>query len=346
MISDSSVTDFVKKFLGSKGISSKKITFQKLAGDGSIRLFQRFIPEGCDTSFIIMENTPENVLLEKENLSYLKIGNHLYKKGLAVPEIFDFDLKKGLFILEDLGDINLQKAVSLLNDPIKLYEQILEFLFKLQVEGASGFDPEYCYQTKRYDRYVMRRYESEYFRDSFLINYLGINKDLTGLEMTFDFLASKASYPKSNFFLHRDFQSRNIMICNGKIKILDWQGARLGPLAYDLASLVIDPYTDLSDITKKNIYESYFLLLKESRSVELSSFEESFPYLAIQRNLQILGAFAYLSKIRKKPYFEAFIPTALYSLNSLLVESGDSQLLPLREILNEIIISIKEENDG
>ena len=293
-----------------------------------------------------MENIPRNVSLEKENLSYLKIGNHLYKKGLPVPEIYDFDLKKGLFILEDLGDTNLQQVVSSLDDPIKPYEQILEILFKLQVEGASGFDPNHCYQTKRYDRYVMRRYESEYFRDSFLINYLGINKDLTGLEMTFDFLASKASCSESNFFLHRDFQSRNIMICNGKISLLDWQGARLGPLAYDLASLIIDPYTSLSHVVKRKIYESYFLLLKGNKSVDASSVEESFPYLAIQRNLQILGAFAYLSKIRKKSYFEAFIPIALDSLNNLLSEFSDNHLSPLREILNDIVISKQEDNDG
>lgn len=343
MSRDPSIIEFIKYFLKGRGITSKKIVFQKLAGDGSIRFFQRIIPDGYNRSFILMENTPENISLEKENLSYLKIGRHLYKKGLPVPEIFDFNLKKGWFILEDLGDTNLQHELSLHNDPMRLYEKILEILFKLQIEGALGFDTEYCCQTERYDRHVMRRYESEYFRDSFLVKYLGISGNLKVLDPVFDFIASEASQAEDIFFLHRDFQSRNIMIFNKEIRILDWQGARLGPLAYDPASLIIDPYTNLSAVMKRKVYELYLLILKDSKSVNVGSFEKSFPYLAIQRNLQILGAFAFLSQIRKKVYFDAFIAPALNSLNSLLAEMDNSQFSPLKEILNEISLSRKEE---
>jgi len=150
-------------------------------------------------------------------------------------------------------------------------------------------------------------------------------------------LAETASGAEIDFFLHRDFQSRNIMVSAGKIGILDWQGGRLGPLGYDLASLLIDPYTELSPHDRNEVYRSYLLLIKEHEPGWIEPFKRYFPYLAIQRNLQILGAFSFLTKIRGKRYFEAYIPAALTTLYELLVQVKDPKLSPLEDIVKDIL---------
>jgi len=179
----------------------------------------------------------------------------------------------------------------------------------------------------------------EYLKEAFLGIYHGLDKDRPELESGFEHLIEEASKAEARFFLHRDFQSRNIMIKGNKIGILDWQGGRLGPLAYDLASLLIDPYTHLPVAEKEEIYNRYLQLLKRSQPHLQSSFEKSFPYLAIQRNLQILGAFSFLSRVRGKTYFEPYIPGALKSLRNLLEEVNDANLSSLKDLVNSLVIS-------
>jgi aminoglycoside/choline kinase family phosphotransferase len=328
---------FISVFLKDMDIHSEGVRLTPLVGDGSIRAFFRIIPEqpGCP-SFVLMTHKPTHPSIKKENLAHLMIGNHLYNKGLPVPKIHRFDMANGWFIMEDLGDTHLQEEVLLQKDPIPLYEKILESLFRLQVEGAQGFNAEWCCQTERYDRNVMRRYEADYFRDAFLAQYLGKHQDWSHLEGPFNHLAVMASRPDNHHFLHRDFQSRNIMISDHKIHIIDWQGARLGPLAYDVASLLIDPYVDLLEHEKEQIYGLYILLLKDYRPIWMNPFKRYFPYVAVQRNLQILGAFSYLSNVQKKPFFKTFIPAAVKSLQTLLERIGDPQLKALKDVVDSL----------
>jgi aminoglycoside/choline kinase family phosphotransferase len=328
--------EFIAGFLKDMGLSTENLQFHSLPSDGSKRLFWRVCPSQPGACFIAMENAPTNAFSKRENLAYLMIGRHLFQKGLPVPEIHRFDLANGWFVLEDFGDTSLQDTVSLRKSQMSLYERVIEILFRLQTKGAEGFNTEWCCQTERYDQFVMHHYEAAYFKDAFLYSYLGLKKDWPELEASFNHLAETASKADSHFFLHRDFQSRNIMVSKGRIGILDWQGGRLGPLAYDLASLLIDPYTELTAQERDEVYQHYLLLLKKYQSRLVDPFKKFFPYLAIQRNLQILGAFSYLSKVRGKPYFEAYISPALKSLHRLLDELKDPKLSPFKDGLNSL----------
>jgi len=129
------------------------------------------------------------------------------------------------------------------------------------------------------------------------------------------------------------------MFKNDQPGILDWQGARLGPLSYDLASLLIDPYVDLSEHEKKHLYHQYLLLLKEYRSEWIEPFQKYFPYLAIQRNLQILGAFSFLTRVQAKTYFEGYISPALKSLYRLLDELADPKLSYLTDLVRSQVMA-------
>ena len=124
---------------------------------------------------------------------------------------------------------------------------------------------------------------------------------------------------------------------NGRIRIIDWQGARIGPPGYDLASLVIDPYTDLSDAHRIFLIETYLAMFRERFTSEVENLQFIYPYLALQRNMQILGAFAHLSIAKGKKEFEAYIPPALKRLKAQLEEMPDAALTPLKEIAAEIV---------
>ena len=330
------IREFILAFLKGRGISADHITYNRIAGDGSKRLFSRIGHPDTGKSFIFMENRPDTDFQKKENFAYLMIGRHLFGKGLPLPEIYDYDLDNGWFIMEDLGDQRLQDKVLRGDDSDRLLEKIIELLFSIQINGIKGFKKEWCCQTDRYDRFVMRRYEADYFRDSFLTGYLGIKGEWPELEGPFNHLSDMASAAEGNYFMHRDFQSRNIMINNNKMGILDWQGGRMGPLAYDLASLLLDPYINIPPDKKRHLYGQYLLILKQHDISIISSFERYFPYLAIQRNLQILGAFSYLSKVLGKNHFKEYIPCAVKSLYQLLDELTDRKLSSLTDIIHEI----------
>jgi len=330
------IQEFVLEFLIRKGVFSDHISYNPIAGDGSKRLFSRITNPDTGQSFIAVENRPDTDYQKKENVAYLMIGRHLLGKGLPFPEIFDYDLDNGWFILEDLGDIRLQDEVRRGGDSDRFLENIIELLFSIQVDGIKGFKKEWCCQTDRYDRFVMRRYETDYFRDSFLTAYLGIKNKWPELEGPFDHLSETASKAACNYFMHRDFQSRNIMIHNDKAGIIDWQGGRIGPLGYDLASILIDPYINIPQKAKKHLYDQYLSLLKGYDPSLTEDFERYFPYLAIQRNLQILGAFSYLTKALGKTYFMDYIPIALESLSKMLDELRDPKLSCLTGLVHEI----------
>ena len=330
----SGLTAFVREFLGEPGV------FSPIAGDGSKRIFWRVGDPRSDLTYIAMENAPIDDFSKRENAAYLNIGRHLRNKGLPLPEIYRFDLGKGWFIMEDFGDVNLQTACERVKERVLLYAPVVEILFVQQTRGSEGFDTEWTCQTETYDREVMRRYEVEYFKEAFLGTYLGFRKGWPGLESSFLHLIEEASKAENRFFLHRDFQSRNIMITGEKIGILDWQGGRLGPLAYDLASLLIDPYTKLPALEKEEIYSTYLQLLRQKQPHRVASFEKSFPYLAVQRNLQILGAFSFLSRVRGKTYFEEYIPGAVKSLQHLLETVKEANLSGLRDLVNSLSDSL------
>jgi N-acetylmuramate 1-kinase len=316
----------------------------RLGGDGSSRCFFRMKCRNSSESFVVMWNPPVNNAALRENSAYERIGRHLKSRGVPVPEIHDVDPRYGCFIMEDLGDVSLQEYLIRLAAPLPLLERVVEVLFHLQHEGAEGFNPRWCCQTPVYDRTVMILLESGYFREAFLSRYLGMTEDLSRLDCCFAHCAEVISGCRKSYLLHRDFQSRNIMISKGRIRIIDWQGARIGPPGYDLASLVIDPYTELTDDQRSFLFEAYLSMLRERFASEVENFLEIYPYLALQRNMQILGAFAYLSNTKGKKEFEAYIPPAVKRLKAQLERMPDNALSPLKEVASEIEIPVARES--
>ncbi|WP_051184427.1 aminoglycoside phosphotransferase family protein [Desulfatiglans anilini] len=331
------VESAVMAFLDRQGGGVDTDRFVLLKGDGSDRRFCRLRSlaaggRGC----VIMVNPPADEAARIENRAYVEIGRHLYAQGAPVPEIFDFDLEAGWVALEDLGDASLHGMVLGGAAPLPLYCEVAERLLDMQLNGAKGFQTAWCCQTPYYDAHVASFYEAEYFARAFLQGYLGLSLDLPGLKGAFDRIASGALQSGDRFFLHRDFQSRNIMWSGDRPRFIDWQGGRIGPLGYDLASLLIDPYAALSEAVQLGVYAHYLKRLDHLRPEAVAGVAAAYPWLALQRNLQILGAFAFLSKIKGKRFFEAYIPAALTSLQQRLAAQDDPSLQPLQDCLKEI----------
>ena len=296
-----------------------KALIKPIFPDGSSRRFYRISFQDINKTLLLIHN-PCSCKGINENDSYWYIGRHLYEKSIPVPKLYLYERKKGLIWAEELGDIHLQETVDFrnnLNASIGYYEEVLNILIRLCVEGKKGFDPRYCYDTKYYDFEFIVKRELFYFYREYLLFY---KKRYHCSEIKKDFfkLAHTVSQIPNNFLMHRDFQSRNIMIKEGKPYVIDFQGARFGPSTYDLASLLIDPYVCIPEEYQLRFLNNFFLDIRKYLSYCWEEFLEFFWHTALCRNLQILGAFSYLSLKKGKPQFEKFIQPALNQLKKIL----------------------------
>jgi aminoglycoside/choline kinase family phosphotransferase len=296
---------------------------QPLAGDGSDRRFYRLL--GSPTVILLYHPNPPGQGVN-ENDSYFHLGRHLRAQGAPVPEIYDYGRDEGWMLLEDLGDISLEAALKRegREEQVRFrYRQALEILVNLQLHGKEGFDPAWCFDTNTVHRPFLWERELGYFVRAFLQGYLGLKVGLDDLAPDFERLLTRALPPAPNFFLHRDFQSRNLMIKDGRLRVIDFQGGRLGPLGYDVAALLIDPYVNLSPDRQEELLAHYLELLQERRpEVDREAFRDQYYHLALCRNFQILGAFGYLTKVKRKANFARYIPTAVAGLRRRLAAQG------------------------
>ena len=305
---------------------------QPLAGDGSDRRFFRLL--GSPTVVLLHHPNPPGQGVN-ENDSYFHLGRHLRAQGVPVPEIYHYCREEGWLLLEDLGDISLEAALKRegREDQLRFrYRQALEILVNMQLRGKEGFDPAWCFDTPVVHRPFLWERECRYFVRAFLQGYLGLKVRTDDLAPDFERLLTRALTPALNYFLHRDFQSRNLMIKNGRLRVIDFQGGRLGPLGYDVAALLIDPYLNLSPAIQEELLAYYLDLLAERLpGVDREAFIEQYRHLALCRNLQILGAFGYLTRVKEKPNFARYIPAALAGLRQRLAARGGE--FPLLERL-------------
>ena len=327
--------------------------YSRLSGDGSDRLFFR-IKTAVESSFIgVMPANGRSTKTDKgrvEALAAFNIGTHLKKRGIAVPDIIEFDPQSGVILFEDLGDTLLHNILPerMQEDSLswpetkKTYMDIIENLLFMQISGSVRFNRKWCWDTQRYDKKLMLDKESGYFKESFCRDLLGIENFPKGLTDEFKLLAGRAGRQPAVYFLHRDFQSRNLMVFNDEVRIIDFQGGRLGPLGYDLASLLIDPYAALPEDLQQELLEHYLYHLCKYGLDELA-FLKGYPSLAIQRNLQILGAFAFLSHQKEKIFFRQYLKPATLSLYQRLA-TKDGEDYPCLRSLTEQSLNLLEKS--
>ncbi len=316
---------------------AKKIVRTQLKGDGSDRHWYR-LSTGHE-SLIMVDHGIRRASTTNETDAFVSIGRHLYHRGIPVPKIYLDDPFSGLVFLEDLGDTTLQNLVqqtSNANDIVAYYQSVIDTLIKLSVEGVKGFDVSWTYQTDQYDRHLILEKECRYFVEAFLRGYLEMNIHFEVLKEDFILLADRALEYSLNGFMHRDMQSRNIMVKQSRFYFIDFQGGRLGPMQYDLASLLIDPYVALPLPIQNRLFDYCVKTLSTETSVDAERFRKGYMYCTVTRNLQILGAFGYLSRVKGKTYFEKYIPGALGSLKENISALNHTDFPTLTAVVEKI----------
>ncbi len=323
-------------------IQSTKIL--PLAGDGSDRVWFRAAPENpsknpeipesvviCDHG-ICLPGTEPRAQLE----AFVHIGTHLFKQKVPVPAILAHDSLAGLVVLEDLGNTRLADLVQNTSDTStikKMYQQAIDLLVLFSRKGSDRFDPSWTCQTPFYSKSLILEKECRYFLDAFVNGYLEKNLFFETFEDEFSFIAQKALEGSFQGLMHRDCQSRNIMVKNDTFYFIDFQSARTGPFQYDLASLLIDPYVTLPRQVQKDLVSYAMHRLGLGSRTARHRFTQCFQFCCLTRNMQMLGAFAHLSRVKKKNGFEAYIPAAMASLKQLMQNMEPYPVTGLKELI-------------
>ena len=271
--------------------------------------------------------------VREENLAFLEFSRHFRRHGLPVPEIYGESLDQGAYLEEDFGDTTLFEFLSkhrsgtVIAPPvIAAYRKVVEALPKFQIEAGRDLNYSVCYPRGSFDRQSIV-WDLNYFKYYFL-RLAGIPFNEQSLEDDFERLTEFLLSAERDFFLYRDFQSRNIMLRDGKPYFLDYQGGRKGALQYDLASLLFDAKADLPPELRQQLLDHYLDCVAEYAEIDRDTFLKHYYAYVYARILQALGAYGFRGFYERRPHFLQSVPYALKNLRWLLHNANLPIALP------------------
>lgn len=317
----------------------KKADFiQKLPQTASYREYYRISYNGDTVIGVINED-------RKENEAFLSFSKTFDKLNLNVPKVLYEDLDNDVYLLNDLGDTTLYSVIyqhkhdyKAAPQLIELYKSALEQLLKFQITADKAIDYKYCYPRAKFDRQSIV-WDLNYFKYDFL--KLGrITFDEQLLENDFQKFADFVSSVSTDYFLYRDFQSRNIMLKDEQIYFIDYQGGRKGALQYDVASLLYDAKAEIPNYLREELLNHYLEKLESDYGLDKSEFMKSYYAFVLMRIMQAMGAYGFRGLFEKKVHLIKSILPARKNLKYLL-ENGklDFDIPHLHEVFQNIITS-------
>lgn len=290
-----------------------------------------------DTSFILTYN-PNNV---PENNAFIEFAKHFHNKKLAVPEILVTDKEKTMYLQTDFGDVSLFDIIKEegYSERVKqLYRKTFEQLARLQVKGGEGLDYNNCIATKSFDKQAI--YSDLLYFLYYFIRALDLPYDKNLLLNDFELLSSYLMQEEARYFMHRDCQSRNVMVQGEEVYFIDFQGGMQGALQYDVASMLWQARAALPHEWKEELVNYYFDTVNELLGSRLNrkDFLDSYDGFVLIRMLQTLGAYGFRGLFERKPHFIASIPFALKQLRWFLENKKIPIRLPeLQKVLWQIV---------
>src|SRR5712692_4250385 len=295
---------------------------------GSDRRFYRIHCSADQTLILVKYN-----LDREENRHYVEIAQFLEAHGIRAPRIYFHDPAEGLIWIEDLGNRDLfsYRDESWLVHRA-FYESALDEIAKLHRLPESV-----CVEMREHlpaeFNAALYLWEQNYFLENCLTRYFKIDNAktsrLTTLPALREIAEQLASLPR--VLVHRDFQSQNILLRSGQAYLIDFQGMRAGLGEYDLASLLFDPYVDLSSEEQIELISYYRQKQAENGRIMNGEFDETLRLRAMQRLMQALGAYGFLGLVKGHQQFLKHVPAAMKSLRSIV--SGFAGLEKLRETI-------------
>jgi aminoglycoside/choline kinase family phosphotransferase len=260
--------------------------------------------------------------VREENIAFLEFSRHFRRHGLPVPEIYAEDLAQGAYIEEDLGDTTLFESLNIHRTgetlgpaAVEAYRKVVAILPRFQVEAGRDLNYKVCYPRASFDRQSVN-WDLNYFKYYFL-RLAGIPFSEQALERDFARLTKFLLTAPHDYFLYRDFQSRNIMLRDGHPFFLDYQGGRKGALQYDIASLLYDGKADLAPALRQELLDYYLDCLSGHTRVERAEFMEHYYAFVYIRIMQALGAYGFRGFYERKAHFLQSVPYALKNLRWL-----------------------------
>lgn len=285
---------------------------QTLAQAGSNRRYFRVFEDEA-RSYIATYN-PDNIT---ENQSFIYLSAHFHAKGLNVPEVLYVAENQEIYFQSDAGPtalMDLLKQQGNSTEVCELFCQAVRQLVALQVKGNEGLDYSRCLSKGGFDAAAIA-YDLYYFLFYF-VQPLNLPYDRALLWEEIGRLAASLAADPQQFFMYRDFQSRNIMVQDGKLCFIDFQGGMSGPMAYDLVSLIWQARAQLPEAWKELLLDIYVEEAKKNvgAGFDEAVFRQNYPKFVLIRLLQTLGSYGYRGLFERRTYFLSAIP---YALNQL-----------------------------
>jgi aminoglycoside/choline kinase family phosphotransferase len=272
--------------------------------------------------------------VREENAAFLAFSKHFRRHGLPVPEIYAEDLEHGAYLEEDLGGTTLFEFLSknrsgenIAPAVVEVYRHVVAVLPRFQVEAGRDLDYSVCYPIASFDRQSII-WDLNYFKYYFL-RLAGIPFNEQALEDDFNRLTDFLLTAPRDYFLYRDFQSRNIMLRNGQPFFVDYQGGRKGALQYDIASLLYDAKADLPPDLRQQLLDHYLDGLSRFVDLDREAFLRHYYAYVYVRIMQALGAYGFRGFYERKPHFLQSVPYALKNLRWLLHHANLPIALPI-----------------
>jgi len=294
-----------------------------LSGDASFRKYYRVDKDAI--SYVVMDCPPD-----KENLdAFIKISDKLQKAKINVPKLFECNEDDGFLVISDLGD-NLYSKKLDKETVYCLYTDALETIVKMQINtdlsGLDNFDNLYDEENKLFTDWFLQHHQKTDLDDS-------LKSDLSN---EFDKINSIIrDIPKT--FVHRDFHSRNLLVTDtNNPGVIDYQDAVLGPVTYDLVSLLKDCYITWDDGLIEDMLESFFTRIKSNSINSISDFRYWFDITGLQRHIKAIGIFSRLNYRDNKDGYLKDIPRTYAYVDKVLNKYED--LSNLNEIFNKLEI--------
>jgi aminoglycoside/choline kinase family phosphotransferase len=307
----------------------------QLPHSGSSRIYFR-ITKG-NTRALSVYNT--NII---ENNAFIKFTNHFKFFDLNVPCIYATELQNNIYLIEDLGDLDLLSWIySLQNSPTReseitnKYKLVLKELIKFQTIANQNFDYSICYPFSSFNKEAIL-FDLAYFKNQF-IRASNIDFDENQLTNDFDRFAEYLLRENSDFFMYRDFQARNILLNDNQPYFIDYQGGRKGPLQYDVASLLYQAKANLSEKTRTKLLNFYINEVQKLVSINPEKFTEFYYAFTLVRILQTLGAYGLRGLVEGKSHFIESIAPAISNL-ALVKNKVEfiTQTPELKRLINKI----------
>ena len=311
------------------------VDIKPLAESGSSRKYYRVMTD--DSSLIGAYNA--NV---EENEAFFYLTEHFNAIGLQVPQLLAINGQRYCYLQSDLGDESLYaliqrdlKAGVYSETTIALLKQALEQLVRFQTEGHQGLDYSKVYPVPCFDKAAVID-DLDYFKYYFVKPHASIVFNETRLKAEFHRFADFVSEAANDYFMFRDFQSRNIMVSQNNPYFIDYQGGRKGPLQYDVVSLLFQVKAQMPQSLRNELLEHYKHVLSNRVDLKAIQFDRYYPYFVYLRLLQVLGAYGFRGLIQKKTHFIESIPFALNELKSWNETNTLSDYLELQNVISQV----------